>query len=1492
MQQGMLFHTLYAAQPGVYCAQWSCTLHGNLQASAFKRVWQRVMDRHPVLRTAFRWELRDEPFQVVYRHAELPWRQYDWRGASAAEQEQQLEVFLREDRAQGFDLSKAPLMRLTLVRLAEDACQFICSLHHLLLDGWSLHLILQEVFRVYDACCAGQEPHLAVSRPYSDYIAWLQRQDLSRAEQFWRQMLRGFTMPTVLQVGQARGSSSDKDAGYDEQQMRLSASVTAALRAMAQQHHLSLNTLVQGAWAILLSRYSGQEDVVFGAAVSGRPTDLAGIESMIGLFINTLPVRVRVVPEESLLPWLQEIQTQQVEARQYEYSPLVQVQGWSDVPPGLPLFESILVFENYPTRTAMQEWSRSLEIRRRRFVSSTNYPLTIIPMPGPTLALQIGYQCHRFDAATITRMLGHLRVLLEGMATHPTQRLLDLQILTAAERHQLLITWNDTSVAYPQDAYIHQLFEAQVARTPDAMAVVFEEQTLTYRELNVQANKLAHHLQVLGVGPEVRVGIYIERSCEMVVGLLGILKAGGAYVPLDPTYPKARLAFMLLDAQVPVLLTQHRLVTSLPPHVVHLVCLDTDWERITQQRQDNPVSGVTPENLAYVMYTSGSTGHPKGVMIPHRALSNHMHWMQATFPLTETDRVLQKTSISFDASVWELFAPLLAGARLIIARPGGHRDSAYLVGLIAEHQITALKLVPSLFQVLIDEEAFDACQSLQHVFSGGEVLSPALQEQFFSRLDASLHNLYGPTEATIDVTFFKCERGSNGNIVPVGRPIANTQIYLLDARLKPVPIGIPGELYVGGDSLTRGYLNRPELTAQYFIDNPFSEEPGARLYKTGDLARYLPDGNIEFLGRLDYQIKIRGHRIELGEIESTLVQHPSIRQAVVQNRKDAPGGRYLVAYIVPNQNHAPTRQALQVFLQTKLPEYMIPSAFVMLHTLPLTTNGKVDRQALPEPEWERLRLDKSCVVPRTPLEELLVTLWEHVLEIDTIGIHDNFFALGGHSLLAMQMVSRLRRRLEIDVSIRALFEAPTIASLASHIEAVRRSAQSVPAHPIRPVSRTKTTPLAMSQEHFWELDRLLPGAPFSNMPYAVRLIGDVDAAILERSFSEIIKRHEILRTTFTIADGRPAQVIAPAIELSLTVTDLQALPRADREAEAERLIRHAMLFPFDLTQGPLMHVELLRIDKREYVLLLIMHHIISDGWSMGVLTRELSTLYMAFSCGKPSLLPGLTLQYADFSHWQHSWLHSEARDSQLAYWKQQLNGPLPALEIPTDRPRTGELNLHTERQAFQLPQSLLTDVKSFSQQEGTTLFMTLASALNMLLYSYTRQPDIRIGTLVANRQQPGTEGLIGLFVNLVVLRTNLGGNATLRETWKQIRTTTLDAFAHQELPFEYLVRTLERENGLDRLSLFQVMFGLQTDRQRHLQLPDIKVEELRTYPFAASTCEIAIAARESHYGLELLCSYKPTLFNAATINHLLEHFQSVLECLISHPEKRLHSLNL
>jgi amino acid adenylation domain-containing protein len=1478
----------------MYGVQWSCTLHGNLYVSAFKRAWQRVVDRHPVLRTAFNWEYRDEPFQVVYRHVELPWRQHDWQSLSTFDQERQYETFLREDREQGFALSKAPLMRLTLIQLTANAYHFIWSLHHLLLDGWSLSLLLKEVFQLYDALCAGRELHLEVYRPYRDYIAWLQQQDLSQEEVFWRQTLKGFTTPTALNVGRDHDSASSQESSYAEQQMWLAAATTATLHVLAQRYRLSVNTLVQGAWALLLHRYSGQEEVVFGVTVSGRPPDLAGVESMVGLFINTLPVRVRVVPETPLLPWLHELQVQQTEARQYEHSPLGQVQGWSDVPRGLPLFESIVVFENYPRRRFLQEQDGNLEISGVHFAAQTNYLLTIVIVPGPELGLRIGYQCHRFDTATITRMLGHLRTLLEGMIADPAQRLADLPMLTAAERHQLLVEWNNTSTGYPQDTCLHQLFEARVARTPDAVAVVFEEQALTYEEINIRANQLAHYLQALGVGPETSVGIYVERSLEMVVGLLGILKAGGAYVPLDPAYPQERLSFILRDAQIRVLLTQQRLLTGRIEPQTQVICLDTDWQRITQKSGTNPVTKMTPGNLVYVMYTSGSTGIPKGVAVEHQQLCSYLHGILQRLTLPNSASFATVSTLAADLGNTMVFGALCTGGCLHVLSQDRVADPDAIADYCTRHAIDCLKIVPSHLAAL------HTAPHPEHIFPrrllilGGEASRSDWVESL-QRLapDCAILNHYGPTEATVGVLTYRVEENQHfprTSTLPLGRPLAHVQIYLLDQHLHPVPIGVQGELYIGGANLARGYLNRPALTAERFIPHPFSDAPGARLYKTGDLARYLPDGNIEFLGRSDYQVKIRGYRVELGEVEAALGQHPAIRQAVVSIQEDLQGHKRIVAYVILSKEIAFSLHTVRSFLCTKLPDYMVPAAFIVLDALPLTPNGKLDRQALPAPDQTRPSMGEAFVAPRTPTEELLAGIWAHVLGVESVGLHDNFFALGGHSLRVMQVISRLRQAFQVNVPLRALFDAPTVASLARHVEDVRQAVQSTPAPPWHPVPREGEVPLTMIQEHLWDLDRLLPGAPFSNMPYAARLTGPLNVTALEQSCNTIIQRHETLRTTFTTTAGQPVQVIAPTLHVPLAIDDLRALPGAARETAARQLIRAEVLYPFDLEKGPLLQMRLLRLEEQEHIFLLTMHHIISDGWSRGVLFHELAVLYEAFKQGQPSPLPELTMQYAHYAHWQRQWVHSEAGKAQLAYWMQQLHAPLPILALPTDRPRTAELSLCTDRQFFHLPKELTAALTHLSRQENITVFMTLVAGFMMLLYRYTGQEDIRMGTLVANRQSQDTEGLIGLFANLVILRTMLGGNLSLRQVLQRVRTTTLDAYAHQDLPFEYIAGALIHTRQCERQSLFQVMFALQNARQHTLALPALTIEVLETQPVEASACELAVSICESPQGLEGSCIYQTALFDAPTITRLLEDYRQVLERFIAQPELRLATL--
>jgi amino acid adenylation domain-containing protein len=981
-----------------------------------------------------------------------------------------------------------------------------------------------------------------------------------------------------------------------------------------------------------------------------------------------------------------------------------------------------------------------------------------------------------------------------------------------------------------------------------------------------------------------------------VVGLLGILKAGAAYVPLDPTYPPERLAFMLEDAQPPVVLTQARLVAGLPAHGAQMVCLDAHWPTIAQYSDTDPVSGVMADHAAYLLYTSGSTGKPKGVLGVHRATLNALAWMWQAYPFATEEVCCQKTPISFGDSIQELLGPLLQGRPIVLIPDGIVKDLPRFVRTLAQHRVTRLILVPSLLRTLLDTvpDLQDRLPSLRLWFAGGEALSSDLWQRFRERLPrCRLVNLYGASEASDDTTWYDTSLAPSAlACVPIGRPIANTQVYVLDSHLQPVPIGVPGELYVGGASLTRGYLHHPELTAERFIPHPFSDTPGARLYRTGDLVRYWPDGALEYMGRLDQQVKLRGIRIELGEIEAALAQHPAVRETAVIVREDIPGEPRLVAYVIPAQERGPTARELRRFLEKRLPAALIPSAFVTLETLPLTPSGKVDRLKLPQPDLIRPALGEDYVAPRTPVEQQVAAIWCHLLGLERVGIHDNFFELGGHSLLAMQIVSRVRDATHVEVSLLSFFEQPTVAGMATSIETGEGTAQR-PHTPILPVPREGGLPASIAQEHFWWFDQVLPGLPLFNISYVVRLVGVLHVRVLEQSFNTIIQRHEALRTTFATVDEQLMQVITPTLHLPMTVRDLRVLPETEREGAAQFLVQEESQRPFDLVRGPLLRHCLLRLAEREHLLLVTLHHIISDGWSLGVLVRELAILYDAFTAGKPSPLPALPIQYADFSAWQRQWQRSPVMEAQLAYWRAQLHEPLPVLALPTDHPRGTALPLSTARQTLEIPQALSEALKGLGQQEGSTLFMTCFAAFTMLLYGYTGQEDLCVATLIANRTRRETEGLIGLLVNTVLLRIDLGGNPTRREVLQRVRATTLAAYAHQDLPFEELVRTLEYERNLQRMSLCQVMVIWQNAivQPQHYSAHTLSfqtVEQGVVAPeVALSTFDIVLILRERPEGLTGMCIYKTDLFEAATIRHLLDDFQYVLACLSSQPEQAL-----
>jgi surfactin family lipopeptide synthetase C len=1036
LQRGMLFHTLYAPLSRVFVEQESFPLLGAVDVPNLIRAWQAVVARHSALRASFHWEGLEKPVQVVHRDVQLPIDRQDWRTIPALEQQQRLNAYLGAIRDQGFDLSKAPLIRIAMVQLAEDAVQFVLSFHHILLDGWSSRVLTREVWALYEAYCAGRELRLPPVRPYSDFIAWLQRQDPSRAEFFWRRVLKSFGAPTKFGIDRAAAEQPEAGSDHGERNVLLSERASSALQQWARENRLTLNTLVQGAWAIILSRYSREADIVFGTVVSGRPATLAGVESMVGLFINTLPLRTQVPPDAHLIPWLKELQSRQLEARDYEYSELVHVQRWSDVPSGTPLFESIVIFENYPLSDPIAADDDPSENTFRCFEKS-NYPLNLMVVPGSRIDLRILYDEQRFDSAAIEGLLRHLRTVLEGMPAHPGLRLGDLPLLTAAEHRRLVLEWNATAAAYPAEAGIAELFEAQAARTPASAAFICEDDCITYAELNSRSNRLARHLQTLGVGPEVLVGICIDRSIDFVVALLAIFKAGGAYLPLDPRYPKDRLAFMVDDAGVGVLITQEHAAPELAAEGRKLFRLDADREVLDGYADTALGSGFSPQQLAYVIYTSGSTGEPKGVAVEHGQLLNRLHWMWHEYPFSPAEVACQKTAAGFVDSLWEFFGALLQGIPTVIIRDEVLRDAGRLVSELGRRRVTRLWMVPSLLRALLNlyGDLQDRLPGLRFWVTSGEALTPALYRQFRTQMpNAVLYNLYGTSEVW-DATWFDPTRDAlAGPAAPIGRPIWNVQAYILDERMQPPPIGVGGELYVGGVGLARGYLNRPELTAAKFIPNPFSQQPAARLYKTGDLARYLPDGNIEFLGRMDQQVKIRGFRVEPGEIEAVLSQHPLVREAVVVARRDDRGGMPLAAYVLAHPGREPAPNELRGFLAERLPDYMVPSAFVVLDHWPLTASGKLDRAGLPEPGQDRTELDKSFLAPRTAVERVLTQMYADVLGVERVGIRDDFFSdLGGHSLLATQLVSRVRDVFQIDLPLRAAFDRPTVMELAEQI---------------------------------------------------------------------------------------------------------------------------------------------------------------------------------------------------------------------------------------------------------------------------------------------------------------------------------------------------------------------------------------------------------------------------------------------------------------------------
>jgi amino acid adenylation domain-containing protein len=1510
VQQGLLFHSLYEQGSGVYVTQIVCSLSG-LRPELFEEAWQRVIERHDVLRTAFVWMSVEKPLQVVGRRVRALIKQMDQRGVSAAEREARFKTYVTEDRRLSFDVAKAPLMRLALWREDDDLYKFVWSHHHLLLDGWAAAIVLKEVFLAYDALSRGAEPAFGPVWPYKNYIAWLQQQDLRAAEAYWRETLAGFRAPTTLNVDRVRRSGTD---GYGTRTLRLDHSATANLHALGRSGQLTLNTLVQGAWAVMLSRYSAQQDVCFGAVVAGRPAELTGADEMVGLFINTLPVRTQFMGAATVTNWLRELQAQQLRARNFEYSPLSEVQRWSEIDAGQQLFDNYIVFENYPIDETLRGRIKRLTIHDVESLEQSSYPLVLAVMPGERLTLHIHHDRSRFDDALVDRLLGHVAMLLEAFVANPEQRLNQLPVLTTGEQQQLLCEFNQGgNGAERTAACIHDLFERQVAHTPNAVAVVDDKERVTYAELDARANQLARHLRTLGVGQEVRVGLCVKRSAAMVQGLLGILKAGGVYLPLDSSYPQDRLEFMIDDAGTEVLVTDSAINELLPLTKRSLCVVYLDAVEVAGQSAEQLAVPVSPANLAYVIYTSGSTGKPKGVAVTHEAAAGHLRAIQGVFALTSEDRFLQFASQSFDVSVEQTLAPLLTGASIVL-RGDEVWSTRDFLKCLHEERLTVVNFPPAFWQqitqdLLAEDELSDRCE-LRLVIIGGDLLSAETARRWMSTSlgQARLLNAYGPTEATITATTFDITKqavAEANEALPIGRAVGSRVLYVLDQEGHPVPLGVFGELHIGGPLLARGYLNHAALTAAAFVPDPFSGENGGRLYRTGDMARWLADGTIEFAGRADRQVKIRGFRVELGEIEAALRRHPSVNEAVALAQDDSTTkGKQIVAYVVTRKDSEPTHEHWREFLKEWLPDYMIPGAFISIEKLPLTPNGKVDRIALAALEMLKPSAsDSGSAAAITETEKVIADVWAEILGVEQVGPSDNFFELGGHSLVATQIISRLRKKFKVELPFRVIFEEQTVRAIGQKIEeSLAEKSQNTPPTSTREVTeppssftikrapRNGPLPLSFAQERLWFLEQLDPGLPLYNVPAFVKLSGSLNVAAFNGALNELVRRHEILRTSFVSVGDGPSQHISTTLELPLPLTDLSSLPTDQRWFQALDLAAAEVRQPFDLTHAPLLRTQLLRLEKNEHVLLLTMHHIVSDGWSLVQLVREMGVLYEVYCEGRDSQLGELPLQYADYAVWQREQFAGEKVEAPLNYWREQLRGA-SVLEFPTDHPRPSKLSFSGKSHRFCVPRPLADSLSELSQREGATLFMTLLTAFQVLLSRYSGQSDVSVGTPVAGRTHTETETLIGLFVNTLVIRAHINSNESFLQVLDQVRKACLDAQSQQELPFERIVDALQPERALNRHPLFDVMFVMQNPLLPVLHLPGLQLSPLPVETNSAKF-DLTLEIEPADDNLRASLEYNSDLFEPDTIHRLAGSYLRILEAIAADPSRRVASLPL
>ncbi|HYH80732.1 MAG TPA: amino acid adenylation domain-containing protein [Longimicrobium sp.] len=1492
-QERLYFLHRMQAGSAAYNVQMRLRLQGRIDHAALERALGEVVRRHEALRTTFH-EQDGVPVQVVEPFADFVLPVEELSGRTAAEREG-AKRRAGEEAERPFDLAAGPLFRGTLLRLDAEEHELLLGMHHIVTDGWSLDVLQRELSAIYAAYAAGGESPLPEpALQYADFAVWQREQmrggALGRQLAWWRERLAGapelLALPTDRPRPAARAQRGRMVHGA------LPAGVLARLTALARGEGATLFMVLLGVFQALLAKYAGSDDVVVGTPVSGRTR--RETEDLIGCFVNTLVLRTELGGDLGFREVVRRVRRAALGAYDHQEVPFERLVAALRPERSLghsPLFQ--LMFTLDEADAAAGPPLPGLAVRRiGGEKETTKFDLTLTcSRRGTALETRLEYDTDLFDRETAERMLAHFVRLAEQVAEDPDRRLSGVELLTEAERDRVLNGWNGTARAYPPDRCIHQLIEAQAKRTPAAVALVHEGGRITYAALNGAANRLARELRGRGVGRGGFVPILAERGPHAAVAMLATMKAGAAFVPLDAAWPGERLRAVLDLLRAPLLLAGEGVLDQARALGCPVLAVTVDGEDAP-----NPECGAGPGDPIYAIFTSGSTGVPKGAVVPHGGIANRFHWMTEHFGAPAARSVLQTTRHVYDSAVWQLFWPLTTDGRTVIPSAGGEADAHSLAELIRAEAVTMADFVPSVFDALVPELAADAgarerLGSLRTVVVGGEQITAETTHRFMACFPhVRVVNLYGPTECSIGSVHHAVSREDGGRI-PIGRPIANTSALILDRGGRLVPPGVVGEIHLGGRCVGLGYLGDARRTSAAFVPNPYAPRGGGRLYRTGDLGRYRADGRIECLGRLDEQVKIRGVRVEPGEIEAALLQFPGVRGALVLAREAAPGERRLVAYVAAGEPEAVPAAALRGHLRARLPDAMVPAAFVVLAVFPLTAGGKVDRRALPAPRWEA---GGAYVAPRTPAEEILTDIWGEVLGVERVGIHDGFFDLGGHSLLATRVISRIRQAFGAEVPLRALFEHPTVAGLAERVQAALASGGGARPLPLRRVPRDGDPVLSFGQERLWQAYRRNPADTSFNLHYGLRVRGELDARTLGRALTGLVRRHEVLRTTFRDAGGRVAQVVHPPHDVPLRVADLRALPAAGREAALQALAEAEAARRFDLERGPLLRAVLVRARERELALLLTLHHVVTDGWSTGVLMRELSELY-AYAAGREPALPEPEVQYADYAAWQRAWLSAEVLDPQLAYWKDRLAGA-PRLALATDRPRLAGARGWAAVRTFGLGEDLSHAVRALARREGCTLYMAFLAGFAALLARVAGQEDVCVGTPVAGRVRREVEGLIGFFTNTLVIRADLSGAPGFRTLMKRVRETTLGAYGHQDVPFARLASTLRPGTAPEEMPLFQVVFELEHARAAHetLRLPGADVSVLPRSPGARRTLrsELRLNVLDGAARIEGSLWYRTELFDLETIDGMIRGYLALLEAAVADPDRPLADLPL